>query len=148
MQYKIERNCIAYTVYCIISMSITEADVHPDAISPENLAAVPKYQLEHGHACIFGQAFLSGRLVDQALGRTAIRGALREKMECTSICGADHGEVRNGGFPDCFLQKVRKDDLQGTDPVFMFYMQRTSLIMLSMKDSKIFRRYNDRDSRS
>jgi hypothetical protein len=76
------------------------------------------YQLEHGHACIFGQG------------------------------GAGHGEVRNGGFPDCLLQKVRKDDLQGTDPAFMFYMQRTSLIMLSKKDSKIFRRYDDPDSRS
>src|ERR1700679_3079162 len=118
MQYKMQRNCIAYTVYCIISIPITEADVHPDAICPENLAAVPKYQLEHGHTCIFGQG------------------------------GADHGEVRNGGFPARFPQKVQKDDLQGTDPAFMFYMQRTSLIMLSKKDSKIFRRYDDRDSRS
>jgi hypothetical protein len=124
-------------VYCIISLRITEADVLPDAICPENLAAVPKYQLEHGHACIFGQAFLPGRLVDQVLGRTAVRGALSEKMECTSICGADHGEVRNGGFPDCLLLKVRKDDLQGTDPAFMFYTQRTILILLSKKDSKI-----------
>jgi len=86
--------------------------------------------------------------------------ALRTSLQCrnislnmgtpVSLAKAERtmGKSETVAFPTASCRRYVKDDLQGTDPVFMFYMQRTSLIMLSKKDSKIFRRYDDRDSRS
>lgn len=34
----------------------------------------------------------------------------------------DHGEVRNGGFPDWLLKKVPSNDLRRDDPLFMHYV--------------------------